>query len=101
MKKYRYFLNRNTSGDGFREARKGEYFVDKSQLIAFLNNKISTKEKWICVSRPWRFGKTFALEMLDAYYTKGGGSTEELFHGLQISQSIEFYRHLNQHNVKG
>lgn len=98
MKKYRYFLNRNTSSDGFREARKGEYFVDKSQLIAFLNSRISTKEKWICVSRPRRFGKTFALEMLDAYYTKSG-STEELFKGLQISQSIEFYRHLNQHNV--
>lgn len=98
MKKYRYFLNRNTSADGFREARKGEYFVDKSQLIMFTNSKISTKEKWICVSRPRRFGKTFALEMLNAYYTKGGNA-EELFDGLEIRKSVEFYRHLNQHNV--
>ena len=98
MRKYRYFLNRNTSGDGFREAIRGEYFVDKSWLIEFTNNKLSTKEKWICVSKPRRFGKTFALEMLDAYYTKSGNA-EELFNGLKIKQSVEFYRHLNKHNV--
>lgn len=98
MRKYRYFLNRNTSGDGFCEAIRGEYFVDKSWLIEFTNNKLSTKEKWICVSKPRRFGKTFALEMLDAYYTKSGNA-EELFNGLKIKQSVEFYRHLNNHNV--
>lgn len=98
MKKYRFFLNRNTSGDGFREAIKGEYFVDKSQLIAFTNSKLGTKDKWICVSRPRRFGKTFALEMLDAYYTKNGDA-EELFQGLKIKQSLDFYKHLNKHNV--
>ena len=98
MRKYRYFLNRNTSGDGFCEAIRGEYFVDKSWLIEFTNNKLSTKEKWICVSKPRRFGKTFALEMLDAYYTKSGNAGE-LFNGLKIKQSVEFYRHLNKHNV--
>lgn len=98
MKKYRYFLNRNTSKDGFSEARKGEYFIDKSQLILFTNSKLSTKEKWICVSRPRRFGKTFALEMLDAYYTKNGNA-EGVFDGLAVRQSVEFYRHLNKHNV--
>lgn len=98
MGKYRYFLNRNISGDGFFEARKGEYFVDKSKLLLFTNNKISTKEKWICVSRPRRFGKTFALEMLDAYYTKNGDA-EALFEGLEIKKTEGFYDHLNNHNV--
>lgn len=98
MKKHRFFLNRNSSGDGFRESIKGEYFVDKSQLIAFTNNKLGTKDKWICVSRPRRFGKTFSLEMLDAYYTKNGDA-EELFQGLKIKQSVDFYKHLNKHNV--
>ena len=40
-------------------------------MIDFVNEKLSTKEKWICVSRPRRFGKTMALEMLAAYYTRG------------------------------
>lgn len=68
MKGYSYFLNRRNSADGFKESINGSIFVDKSLLIDFVNEKLSTKEKWICVSRPRRFGKTMALEMLAAYY---------------------------------
>ena len=71
MKGYSYFLNRRNSADGFKESINGSIFVDKSLLIDFVNEKLSTKEKWICVSRPRRFGKTMALEMLAAYYTRG------------------------------
>ena len=71
MKGYSYFLNRRNSADGFKESINGSIFVDKSLLIDFVNEKPSTKEKWICVSRPRRFGKTMALEMLAAYYTRG------------------------------
>lgn len=70
MNNYYFFLNRRNSGDGFKESINGSYFVDKSLLINELNKKISTKEKWICVSRPRRFGKTMNLEMLAAYYTR-------------------------------
>ncbi|MBS6755673.1 AAA family ATPase [Hungatella hathewayi] len=48
------------------------FFVDKSLLIEEINKKISTKEKFICVSRSRRFGKTMALEMLASYYIKEG-----------------------------
>lgn len=71
MKGYSYFLNRRNSADGFKESINGSIFVDKSLLIDFVNERLSTKEKWICVSRPRRFGKTMALEMLAAYYTRG------------------------------
>lgn len=85
---YYYFLNRNKNGDGFLELLNGEIFVDKTGLIEIINSKISTKEKWICVSRPRRFGKTMALEMLAAYYTRGI-HTENLFQGLEgLSTSI-------------
>ncbi|WP_242664046.1 AAA family ATPase [Hungatella hathewayi] len=46
--------------------------MDKSLLIEEINKKISTKEKFICVSRSRRFGKTMALEMLASYYIKEG-----------------------------
>lgn len=95
---YYFFLNRRNSGDGFRESINGSYFVDKSLLIDVLNSKISTKEKWICVSRPRRFGKTMNLEMLSAYYTKGIQS-DQLFHGLKIRERLSYYQHLNKHNV--
>ena len=95
---YYYFLNRGGSGDGFKELLNGGIFVDKTRLIEETNKRISTKEKWICVSRPRRFGKTMALEMLAAYYTKGL-STEALFSGLAAENCKTFYKHLNSHNV--
>lgn len=95
---YYFFLNRRNSVDGFRESTNGRYFVDKSLLIDVLNSRISTKEKWICVSRPRRFGKTMNLEMLSAYYTKGIQS-DDLFRGLKIKEKLSYYQHLNKHNV--
>ena len=98
MKEYSYFLNRRSNGDGFEESINGHIFVDKSMLIQFINSKLSTKEKWICVSRARRFGKTMALEMLAAYYTKGI-QTDHLFNGLKIKETLGYYKHLNCHNT--
>lgn len=98
MKNYYFFLNRKNVVDGFRESINGRFFVDKSELIEVVNGKISTKEKWVCVSRPRRFGKSMAIEMLASYYTKGCRA-EELFKGLKIQQTRSFYQHLNAHNV--
>lgn len=98
MRPYYFFLNRNKNGDGFQELRNSEIFVDKTGLIEEINSRISTKEKWICVSKPRRFGKTMALEMLAAYYTRGI-CTEGLFQGLKAMDGKTFYKHLNAHNV--
>ena len=98
MREYFYFLNRRGNCDGFKELLNGRIFVDKSNLIEETNKRISTKEKWICISRPRRFGKTMALEMLAAYYTKGIDS-EDLFKGLDAEKVRTFYKHLNNHNV--
>lgn len=98
MYSYRYCLNRPNCAEGFHESRNGTFFIDKSGLIDLVNGKIATKEKWLCVSRPRRFGKTMALEMLSAYYTKGI-HTDGLFQGLNVKNSYSYYQHLNCHNV--
>ena len=95
---YYFFLNRKNVLDGFRESINGQFFVDKSELIDVVNAKISTKEKWICVSRPRRFGKSMAIEMLASYYTKGLNS-DEVFRRLKIHNKHSYYQHLNKHNV--
>ena len=95
---YYFFLNRKNVLDGFCESVNGQFFVDKSELIDVLNKKISTKEKWICVSRPRRFGKSMAIEMLASYYTKGCNS-DSIFHKLKIHNKHSYYQHLNKHNV--
>ena len=57
----------NPGNDGFKESIRSIIYVDKTELIARTNELIGTKEKYICVSRPRRFGKSMAIEMLAAY----------------------------------
>lgn len=59
----------NPGNDSFADIRRGNY-VDKTELIDIVNKAIGTKDKMICVSRPRRFGKSFAAQMLCAYYDK-------------------------------
>lgn len=98
MKGYYYFLNRRNTPDGFQESINGQYYVDKSEVIRIVNSKISTKEKWICVTHPRRFGKSMVIEMLATYYTKGCNS-DALFRGLKIRNDPSYFQHLNAHNV--
>ena len=72
----------NIGNAGFQAVRKGLY-VDKSGMIAFLNETLGTMDKLTCVSRPRRFGKSFAAKMLCAYYDKSCDS-RELFADLKI-----------------
>lgn len=73
----------NPGNEGFATARRSRY-VDKSGLIAVVNNTLDKKEKLTCASRPRRFGKSYAAQMLCAYYTKGCDSTA-LFDDLDIA----------------
>ena len=90
------YLNK---GNGMlREALNGQIYVDKSMLIRVCNSKIKTPDKFMAVSRPRRFGKSMAANMLVAYYSKGCDS-KELFSSLKISKDESFEKHLNKYNV--
>lgn len=88
----------NPKNKGFAESIHSEIYVDKSGLIAHTNKCLHSKEKYICVSRPRRFGKTMALEMLAAYYSRGCDS-RELFAGLKIQKDATFDEYLNRYDV--
>lgn len=88
----------NPKNGGFEEAIRSEIYVDKSGLIAYTNKSLGTEQKFICVSRPRRFGKSMALNMLAAYYSRGCDS-RELFAGLKIAGNPAFDQHLNQYDV--
>lgn len=72
------YLNPGT--EGFAESLRSEIYVDKTGLIACTNKVLGTRQKYVCVSRPRRFGKSMAAEMLAAYYGRGCDS-KELFQG--------------------
>ena len=88
----------NPGNNSFRISLNGEIFVDKSMLIKELNKKIYCPNRFLAVSRPRRFGKSMALQMLCAYYSKGCES-RELFKGLKIENEPSFEKHLNKYNV--
>lgn len=67
-------------------------------LISYTNSVIRTDQKYVCVSRPRRFGKSMAANMLTAYYSRGCDS-KELFAGLKIAGDADFEKHLNKYNV--
>ena len=88
----------NPGSEGFYESIASEIYVDKTGLIGYTNQVLRTKQKFICVSRPRRFGKSMAAEMLAAYYQRGIDS-RELFEGLAISREESYEVHRNQYNV--
>lgn len=88
----------NPRNDCFREAIQSEIYVDKTGLIAYANKYLSTDQKFICVSRPRRFGKSMTLNMLAAYYSRGCDS-RELFAGRKIEKDPAFEKYLNQYDV--
>lgn len=88
----------NPGNRSFWKAIRSEIYVDKTGLIALTNKYLNTQQQYLCVSRPRRFGKSMALQMLVAYYSRGCDSAE-LFHGFQIEEDASFGENLNQYDV--
>ena len=86
----------NPGNEKFAKAVQSEIYVDKTGLIEYTDQVINTVQRYVCVSRPRRFGKSMTADMLTAYYGKECDS-RELFSGLKISQNAVFVQHLNQY----
>ena len=89
------FINKGNMG--FRQSRNSEY-VDKSGLIGVVNQTLFTEQKFNCVTRCRRFGKSMAAKMLAAYYDHSCDS-RALFADLQIATNPTFEEHLNKYPV--
>ncbi|MDR1641294.1 MAG: AAA family ATPase [Clostridiales bacterium] len=81
----------------FPKTAKSSY-VDKTGIISYLNDRLDTSFRFICDSRPRRFGKTTTAAMLVEYY-KAGADSKELFAGLNIEKDPKFLTHINRYNV--
>lgn len=88
----------NPDNSAFQVALNSRIYVDKTGLIEYTNSVLDTTNAYICNSRPRRFGKSYAANMLAAYYSKGANS-EQMFSGLQISRETDFKKHLNKYDV--
>ena len=92
------YLNTSKPLENYKELFNEKYFIDKSQIIELLNDRISTKSKYVCITRPRRFGKSSVADMLGAYYSKAVDS-KGIFNKLNISKVSEYEEYLNKYNV--
>ena len=88
----------NPDNTDFQRALNSKIYIDKSELISYTNSIMNTEQQFVCSSRPRRFGKSMAANMLTAYYSRGCDSGE-LFQNLKIAKSESFEKHLNKYNV--
>ena len=88
----------NPGDDKFFMDRQSEIYVDKSGLIAYLNRVFRTTERFVCVSRPRRFGKSMAANMIAAYYDHTA-DTGKNFQGMNIAHDASFHEHAGKYDV--
>ena len=86
----------NPSFRKFQLSINSDIYIDKSELISVTNRLVDTEDRFVCISRPRRFGKTMGLNMLAAYY---GSVPCDLFENLKIAKHPSYEKHLNQYNV--
>lgn len=86
----------NPDNSAFQVALNSRIYVDKTGMIEYMNHVLDTTDAYICNSRPRRFGKSYAANMLAAYYSKGADS-EQMFSGLSIGKTQKKY--LNKYDV--
>lgn len=88
----------NPSDSAFEEAVRSDIYVDKTELIGYTNRVFKTAQKYVCVSRPRRFGKSLAANMLVSYYARGTDA-KRLFQGFKITGNPSFEQYRNQYDV--
>ena len=88
----------NVVNESFQESFNSLIYVDKSPLIEILNRSIKTKNKYFCLSRPRRFGKSVTAQMICSYYARCQDSSS-LFDNLKIASFDDYKKHLNQYDA--
>ena len=81
----------------FQKVLNSEIYVDKTGMISYINSIVNTEQCYLCVSRPRRFGKTIAANMLAAYY--GKGDSRHLFADRKIAECENWDKYINQFDV--
>ena len=68
------YLNPNSAL--LESAMRSEIYIDKSLIVKELNRFVNTENRYVCVSRPRRFGKSMASDLISSYYGKNTDSEE-------------------------
>ena len=81
-----YYLNNNVCYEAYKYITQMEYFVDKSEILEELFPVLNTENRFVCITRPRRFGKTAAANLISSFFSRGCDS-RELFFRLKIKDN--------------
>ena len=88
----------NPGKAAYQMAVNSEIFIDKTEMIQYINSVVNTQQRFVSVSRPRRFGKTMAADMICAYYDREADS-RELFEKRRIAQTAGWDEFLGKFDV--
>lgn len=88
----------NPGNGKFEIALKSPIYIDKTEMIKYTNRVLGTEQRYVCISRPRRFGKSMAVNMLAAYYDCKM-DTHNQFDSLKIAADESYESHINKYNV--
>lgn len=92
------FLNSTAPYAAYKITASDKYFVDKTLLIEEVIPSIDREQRFLCITRPRRFGKTVMANMIAAYFGKAADSSM-IFDKLAIAQSSSYREHINQYDI--
>ncbi|MEZ3433620.1 MAG: ATP-binding protein [Lachnospiraceae bacterium] len=98
------FLNSRGPYERYKAMVSDIYFVDKSALLTELIPALGKPNKYFCITRPRRFGKSVMADMVGAFLGKPTDGSS-LFDGLSVAkgrdgkENPDYRRHLNQYNL--
>ena len=92
------YLDSTDSYTLYKNIRFSKWFVDKTGVISELINRLGTTENYVCITRPRRFGKTVAANMIAAYFSIIVDSSE-LFDGCNVSECAGYNKYKNSFHV--
>jgi hypothetical protein len=87
------YLNNDKAYEEFKTESDNEYYIDKTLMIREMASK-----RFICVTRPRRFGKSVIASMIASFFGKNVDSSD-VFDKFRISETEEYRKHMNKRNV--
>ena len=92
------FLNSTAPFEAYKITALDKYFVDKTMLIEELIPSIGREQRFLCITRPRRFGKTVMANMVASYFGKAIDSSF-VFEHLAIAKSPVYEKYINKYDV--
>lgn len=93
------YLNSMVPFETWKQIAGTRFFVDKTLLLEDVLNAVEMDgQRFLCITRPRRFGKSVMANMIGAFLGKASDS-ESVFHNLAVAENENCKKHLNQYNV--